>query len=91
MGAFSILNYDSDGGGPRPGILLGRTVLDIADALAIQGETALPAETTLALLARWDDAAPALEAIADGFADDPAGPLKRCARPDGGHVLRSGV
>ena len=74
MGAFSILNYDSDGGGPRPGLLVGKTVLDIADALEIRGETALPAETTLALLDRWDDALPALEAIADDFADDPAGP-----------------
>ena len=83
MVAFSILNYDSDGGGggPRPGILVDRTVLDIAGALEIQGETELPAESTLALLARWDDALPAFEAIADGFADDPGGPLKRCARP----------
>ncbi|MCH8097662.1 MAG: fumarylacetoacetate hydrolase family protein [Proteobacteria bacterium] len=83
MVAFSILNYDSDGGGggPRPGILVDRTVLDIAGALEIQGETELPAESTLALLARWDDALPVFEAIADGFADDPGGPLKRCARP----------
>ena len=83
MVAFSILNYDSDGGGggPRPGILVDRTVLDIAGALEIQGETELPAESTLALLARWDDALPAFEAIADCFADDPGGPLKRCARP----------
>ncbi|MCH9052646.1 MAG: fumarylacetoacetate hydrolase family protein, partial [Proteobacteria bacterium] len=81
MAAFRILNYDS-GGGPRPGILLaGRTVLDIAGAFEIEGETELGAESTLALLARWDDALPALQAIADGFADDPGGPLERCARP----------
>lgn len=81
MAAFSILNYDSGGGGPRPGILVDRTVLDIAGALAIEGETELPAESTLALLARWDDALPALQAIADGFSIDPGGPLKRCTRP----------
>ncbi|MCH7635440.1 MAG: fumarylacetoacetate hydrolase family protein [Proteobacteria bacterium] len=81
MVAFSLLNYDSDGTAPRPGLLVGNTVLDIAGALEIQGETELAAETTLALLARWEDAVGAFEAIADGFADDPAGPLKRCARP----------
>ena len=81
MVAFSLLNYDSDGTAPRPGLLVGNTVLDIAGALEIQGETELEAETTLALLARWEDAIGAFEAIADGFADDPAGPLKRCARP----------
>ncbi len=81
MGAFSILNYEAGGAAPRPGLLVGNTVLDIADALAIEGETELPAECTLALLARWDDALGAFEAIADSFAIDPAGPLKRCARP----------
>ena len=81
MAAFSLLNYET-GAAPRPGILLaGRTVLDIAGAFEIEGETELGAESTLALLARWDDALPALQAIADGFADDPGGPLERCARP----------
>lgn len=62
MGSFRLLNYEGAHGEARPGILVrGDTVVDLQHAL--HGEPW--AASTLAVLGAWDEALPALHALAD--------------------------
>ena len=62
MADFKLLNYAGASGDPRPGILAGgETVLDLQEALPGRAWAA----STLAVLGAWDEALPALTALAD--------------------------
>ncbi len=61
MSNFKLLNYADAGGAPRPGILVeGNNVVDLREALPDTPWTT----STLAVLNAWDDALPALHALA---------------------------
>jgi 2-keto-4-pentenoate hydratase/2-oxohepta-3-ene-1,7-dioic acid hydratase in catechol pathway len=61
MADFKLLNYAGAKGEPRPGILTGgETVVDLQDALPGKPWAA----STLAVLGAWDEALPALHALA---------------------------
>jgi 2-keto-4-pentenoate hydratase/2-oxohepta-3-ene-1,7-dioic acid hydratase in catechol pathway len=61
MASFALLNYASAQGEPRPGVLVGGdTVVDLQQALPGKAWTA----STLAVLGAWDEALPALHALA---------------------------
>jgi 2-keto-4-pentenoate hydratase/2-oxohepta-3-ene-1,7-dioic acid hydratase in catechol pathway len=61
MADFKLLNYAGSHGEPRPGVLTGDdTVLDLQEALPGKSWTA----STLAVLRAWDEALPALHALA---------------------------
>jgi 2-keto-4-pentenoate hydratase/2-oxohepta-3-ene-1,7-dioic acid hydratase in catechol pathway len=62
MGSFRLLNYQGPKGEARPGILVGgNTVADLQEALPEKAWAA----STLAVLGAWDEALPALHALAD--------------------------
>ena len=62
MGSFRLLNYQGPKGEARPGILVGgNTVADLQEALPGKSWAA----STLAVLGAWDEALPALHALAD--------------------------
>ena len=61
MADFKLLNYASTDGAPRPAILAGdSTVVDLQEALPGKSWTA----STLAVIGAWDEALPALKALA---------------------------
>src|SRR5262245_40262701 len=62
MADFKLLNYAGPGGEPRAAILAGNdAVIDLQEALPGKPWTA----STLAVLGRWEEALPALHALAD--------------------------
>jgi 2-keto-4-pentenoate hydratase/2-oxohepta-3-ene-1,7-dioic acid hydratase in catechol pathway len=62
MASFRLLNYAGAAGAPRAGILVnGNTVVDLRDALPDKPWSV----STLAALKSWDEALPALHALAD--------------------------
>ncbi len=62
MAEFKLLNYAGPNGEPRPGILTGAdTVVDLQEALRGKPWAA----STLAVLGAWDEALPALHALAE--------------------------
>ena len=62
MGSFRLLNYEGAHGETRPGILAsGDAVVDLQHALPGKPW----AVSTLAVLGAWDEALPALHALAD--------------------------
>lgn len=62
MGSFRLLNYAGAAGEPRAGILVGGdTVVDLQESLPTEAWSA----TTLAVLGAWQQALPALHALAD--------------------------
>ena len=61
MSPFKLLNYADNHGAPRAGILInGNTVIDLRDALPDHAWSS----STLAVLNAWDEALPALHALA---------------------------
>jgi 2-keto-4-pentenoate hydratase/2-oxohepta-3-ene-1,7-dioic acid hydratase in catechol pathway len=61
MASFKLLNYAGANGTPRPAILAGEsTIIDLQEALPGKAWTA----STLAVLRAWDEALPALKAVA---------------------------
>jgi 2-keto-4-pentenoate hydratase/2-oxohepta-3-ene-1,7-dioic acid hydratase in catechol pathway len=72
MADFKLLNYAGKNGEARPGILVGSdTVLDLREALTGKAWAA----STLAVLGAWDEALPALRALAGA----PKGAARRLA------------
>lgn len=60
MSDFTLLNYAGARGEPRSGILAGESVVDLQEALPGKAWTG----STLAVLGAWDEALPALHALA---------------------------
>jgi 2,4-diketo-3-deoxy-L-fuconate hydrolase len=70
MGSFRLLNYEGAQGDTRPGILAGGdTVVDLQEALPGKPW----AVSTLEVLGAWDEALPALHALADAPHGDSRG------------------
>ena len=63
MADFALLNYAGNDGKPRAGLKAGDAVLDLTALGKVDG---VDFSTTLTILNQWEDAQPALEALADG-------------------------
>jgi 2-keto-4-pentenoate hydratase/2-oxohepta-3-ene-1,7-dioic acid hydratase in catechol pathway len=81
MTDFCLLNYTGADGEPRPGLLVGDQVVDLAAAVAVEGAKGFSPASTLTLLANWDKALPALKTIAGKVAAKPKGSLANSLRP----------
>ena len=65
MADFKLLNYADANGAARPGILVGEdSIIDLQDALPGKAW----AQSNIAVLGVWDEALPALHALADNKA-----------------------
>ena len=70
MAEYRLLNYAGIDGAPRPGISVGDRVLDLQDAVAGRGDIRFSPGSTLTVLAKWADAEPVLEGLADELERD---------------------
>lgn len=80
MSSFNLLNYADQNGMARPGLGVGDVVIDLEQAVERFADTTVRAagfspSSTLAILERWDDAFPVLDAMAETAKDHETRPL----------------